>query len=69
MEQVLNAITWSELVCQIPPGESAKFPLKHKQTIRFEISYRISKKHPERMFKTWTDETTITVHRLTDKIC
>lgn len=64
-DEVLTAAKWTDLVAQIDVATPTKFPIKHKSTIRFEISGKILKDFPERIYKTWTDKEagTITVYR------
>lgn len=64
-DEVLTASTWSDLVASVGVANPVKFPIKHKNTIRFEISGNILKKYPDRVYKTWTDKEagTITVYR------
>lgn len=65
-DEVLTATKWSDLVASVPLATPTKFPIKHKNTIRFELSGRILKEFPERIYKTWTDKSaqTITVYRV-----
>lgn len=64
--EILSATRWTDLVAAIQIITPVKFPIKHKSTIRFEISGKILKEYPDRIYKTWTDKEagTITVYRV-----
>ena len=63
-EDILTASKWSDMVAAIAIDTPTKFPIENKSTIRFEISNRIKKEHPDREYKTWTDNEAITVYRI-----
>lgn len=63
-EEIISASKWSDLVAAVDVGNPVKFPVKHKSTVRFEISNNILKAYPCRKYKTWTDNETITVYRI-----
>jgi len=63
-DEVLSAQKWTDLVAAIEEKTPTKFPIANKATIRFEISNRMKKDFPDREYKTWTDEETITVYRI-----